>query len=219
MKLRIVVLWALLLFTGSAHAAGPNPPLINIGLWMGGGFTNDQTGEFSHCAASVSYVGGNILLVGILANGEWELGFMNENWQLVVGQGIPVDLNFDGGTPSRVYAIPINKTMAIVTMPKNSSIIKNFKEANRMDVFALNTLLPFNLDGTKPLFPALINCIKANVSPDHAKRIEKALSDNDSKSTNNPSGKNSGSNIKFKPKRSESENVSPAEGPGGGSLH
>jgi hypothetical protein len=218
MKLKIIVFW-LLLLTGSANAAGPNTPLINIGLWTGGSFTNDQTGEFSHCAASVSYVGGNILLVGILANGEWELGFMNENWQLVVGQGIPVDLNFDGDSPSRVYAIPITKNMAIVTMPKNSSIIKKFKEANRMDAFALNTLLPFNLDGTKPLFPALINCIKSNVSPENAKRIEKALSDNDSKSTSNSSGKNSGSNIKYKPKRPEPEIVSPPEGPGGGSLH
>ena len=208
-----------LLTTAPANAAGPIAPFINVGLWAGGSYTNDQTGQFSHCAAGVSYVGGNMLAVGITINAEWTLGFANENWQLVVGQGIPVDINFDGDTPTRVYAVPFSTNMASITMPKTSTLIKRFKDANRMDVYALNTLLPFNLDGTKPLFPALLKCIKDNVSPEVAHRIEKAMSDNDSRSTINSSVKNSGNSIKYRPKKIEPENDISADGPGGGSLH
>ncbi len=40
-----------------AHAAGPFGT-INVGGWTGGAFSNDTTGEFSHCAASSTFGSG-----------------------------------------------------------------------------------------------------------------------------------------------------------------
>lgn len=47
---------------GAANAAGPFGS-VNIGNWIGGAFSNDQTGAFSHCAATTPYANGVILVV------------------------------------------------------------------------------------------------------------------------------------------------------------
>jgi hypothetical protein len=44
----------------AAHAGGPFGS-IRIGNWMGGAFSDDNTGAFSHCGATTSYANGVIL--------------------------------------------------------------------------------------------------------------------------------------------------------------
>ena len=46
-----------------AHAAGPFGS-IHVGNWIGGAFSDDNTGAFSHCAATSSYASGVSLVVG-----------------------------------------------------------------------------------------------------------------------------------------------------------
>ena len=43
---------ALFLLCSAARAAGPYRP-FQIGLWLGGAYTDDRTGSFSHCSAGV----------------------------------------------------------------------------------------------------------------------------------------------------------------------
>ena len=45
------------------HAAGPFGN-VHVGNWKGGAFTDDNTGAFSHCAATTTYGNGVILVVG-----------------------------------------------------------------------------------------------------------------------------------------------------------
>ncbi|TMJ23150.1 MAG: serine protease, partial [Alphaproteobacteria bacterium] len=40
-----------------AHAAGPFGT-IHVGAWNGGAYTDDNTGNFSHCAAGSEYASG-----------------------------------------------------------------------------------------------------------------------------------------------------------------
>src|SRR5207253_142792 len=54
MKRCVVALAALLVGVLSAEARGPYGT-ISVGNWKGGAFTNDQTGEFSHCGATAMY--------------------------------------------------------------------------------------------------------------------------------------------------------------------
>ena len=57
-----------------AHAAGPFGK-IHVGNWSGGAFSDDNTGGFSHCAASSGFASGAILVVGQNAANSWLLGF------------------------------------------------------------------------------------------------------------------------------------------------
>lgn len=62
-----------------AHAAGPFGS-ANVGNWIGGAFSNDETGAFSHCAATAPYANGVILVVGYNAVGTWTLAFASPGY-------------------------------------------------------------------------------------------------------------------------------------------
>ncbi len=66
MKLNFVVVALLssLIAISTAEARGPYGS-INVGNWKGGAYTNDQTGEFSHCAAGAGYDSGIYFMVTI----------------------------------------------------------------------------------------------------------------------------------------------------------
>ena len=96
------VLFALAGF-GSAEARGPYGS-ISVGNWKGGAFTNDQTGEFSHCGATAIYQSGIIFVVMIDGTPSWSLGFAHDKWSLSGGQAFPIALTFDGGPAVNVQA-------------------------------------------------------------------------------------------------------------------
>jgi hypothetical protein len=48
-------------------------------------------------------------------------------------------------------------------MPQNSSLLKQFMDAQNMNAFAQGNLFGFNLEGTLPLMRALIGCVKKQV--------------------------------------------------------
>jgi hypothetical protein len=61
---RVALFVSMFVMSGAAHAAGPFRP-FQFGLWSGGAWTNDQTGAFSHCAASVPYTSGITMFASI----------------------------------------------------------------------------------------------------------------------------------------------------------
>src|ERR1700751_5141632 len=81
--------------TSIANAAGPYGN-IHVGNWKGGAFTDDNTGAFSHCAATTAYGNGIILVVGQNASNSWLLSFASPNFHLKQGETVPIDLTFDG---------------------------------------------------------------------------------------------------------------------------
>lgn len=85
-------------FTDKAIAAGPNEQ-FKIGNWIGGSYTSESDGTFSHCVAWATYNSNITLYVTITHQGGWNLGFANDNWNLSTGSSIPIDLSFDGGPP------------------------------------------------------------------------------------------------------------------------
>ena len=85
---------AFLLCQATAVAKDIGQP-FKVGLWMGSAYTEDNTGAFSHCAASASYNSGIIFLVSVNRNWGWNLGFAHPSWALTPGQTIPINLTFD----------------------------------------------------------------------------------------------------------------------------
>lgn len=80
---------------GSALAAGPFGS-VNVGNWIGGAFSNDQTGAFSHCAATTPYANGVILVVSQNVAGTWSLAFASPNYHFNKGENAAIDVTFDG---------------------------------------------------------------------------------------------------------------------------
>lgn len=60
-----------------SHARGPYGS-ITVGNWQGGAYTDDNSGNFTHCAAGASYQSGIYFLVLVDAAGHWRLGFSHQ---------------------------------------------------------------------------------------------------------------------------------------------
>jgi len=139
-----------------AHAKGPYGN-IHVGNWRGGAFTDDNTGAFSHCAATTAYGNGIILVVGQNASNSWLLSFASPNFHLKQGETVPIDLTFDGQAEARIFASANSNIMATAILPPN--VVRTFQKASLMVAVSGSTVLNFNLTSTGPLLAALSSCV------------------------------------------------------------
>src|SRR5260370_6361093 len=160
MKLKLVVatLLSSLIAISAAQARGPYGS-INVGNWKGGAYTNDQTGEFTHCAVGAGYDSGIYFMVTIDQGAGWSLGFYNPKWTLANNQAFQIAVTFDGQRPFNVQGVALNENLIRVPMPVDSTLIAQFRKAKSMTAFTQGQLFQFNLDQTAALLPALANCV------------------------------------------------------------
>ncbi|MDI4233597.1 trypsin-like peptidase domain-containing protein [Bradyrhizobium sp. Arg237L] len=156
----VVAAACVVLSVTSSHARGPYGS-ITIGNWQGGAYTDDNSGNFTHCAAGASYQSGIYFLVLIDARGNWRLGFSHQGWRLTAGESFPMTLTFDGEQPFNVYGRPLGAQLVAVDMPLNSSLINQFRKARTMSAFAEGQLFQFDLNQTAQLLPALVTCVES----------------------------------------------------------
>lgn len=141
---------------GAAHAAGPFGS-VNVGNWVGGAFSNDETGAFSHCAATTPYASGVILVVSQNAAGTWSLAFASPSYRFNKGENATIDVTFDGQEQARLFATAYRSDMLTAIMPAN--VVRTFQKASLMVATAGRAVLNFNLTSTGPVVAALANCV------------------------------------------------------------
>jgi S1-C subfamily serine protease len=139
-----------------AHAKGPFG-LIHVGGWKGGAFTDDNTGAFSHCAATTTYASGITLVVGQNASNAWLLGFASPAFHLTQGNTVPLDVTFDGQAEARLFATANSEGMATAILPPN--VARAFQKASLMVAVSGGSTMQFNLTSTGPLLPVLASCV------------------------------------------------------------
>lgn len=140
----------------AARAAGPFGS-VNVGNWIGGAFSNDQTGGFSHCAATTPYANGVILVVSQNAAGTWSLAFASPGYRFNKGENAAIDVTFDGQEQARLYATAYQSNMLTAIMPLN--VVRTFQKASLMVATAGRAVLNFDLTSTGPVIAALANCV------------------------------------------------------------
>ena len=156
---------SLVLDTMAAHSAGPIRP-FQLGLWSGGAYTNEQTGGFSHCAASVPYKSGISMFVAVNRLFGWSLGFYDPQWNLTPASQIPIQIHFDGGPGFNVTGTVLRPMLVEVPMPDNSSLINTFRKSFQMSALAQNQGFMFNLNGTSRLMVQLVECVRTALALD-----------------------------------------------------
>jgi S1-C subfamily serine protease len=158
MRLKSFVIAALLLVSVAdvARAKGPFGS-VNVGNWIGGAFSNDETGTFSHCAATTPYANGVILVVSQNAAGSWLLAFASPSYHFNKGENAAIDVIFDGQEQARLFATANQPNMLTAVMPLN--VVRTFQKASLMVATAGRAVLNFDLTSTGPVIAALANCV------------------------------------------------------------
>lgn len=141
---------------GIAHAKGPFGS-VNVGNWIGGAFSNDETGAFSHCAATTPYANGVILVVSQNVAGTWSLAFASPSYRFDKGENAAIDVTFDGQEQARLFATAYQSNMLTAVMPLN--VVRTFQKASLMVATAGRAVLNFDLTSTGPVIAALANCV------------------------------------------------------------
>ncbi|WJR78239.1 trypsin-like peptidase domain-containing protein [Bradyrhizobium sp. NP1] len=140
----------------TAQAAGPFGS-IRVGNWVGGAFTDDNSGAFSHCAATTTYASGVSLVVGQNATNSWLLSFASSAFRYTKGEGTQIDVLFDGQMPARLFANANSQIMTTAILPPN--IARVFQKASLMVANLGGNTLQFNLTSTGPLIAAIATCV------------------------------------------------------------
>jgi hypothetical protein len=141
-----------------ASAAGPTRPL-KVGAWVGGAYTDPNSGAFSYCAAATPYKSGITFFVSVTRDYQWSLAFSDPNWTLNAGQTIPIELTFNGGSKFNVVGTARSRDFVTLPMPDNSQLISRFRAATTMTAVANNNVFQFALTTTSRLLPALVHCV------------------------------------------------------------
>ncbi|HEX4615998.1 MAG TPA: hypothetical protein VH230_08800 [Stellaceae bacterium] len=154
---------ALFILCSAARAAGPYRP-FQIGLWLGGAYTDDRTGNFSHCSAGVVYDGGiNLFVVSTEAHGWW-LGFTSPHWSLTPSASIPVKLQFDGLAPLEVLGTITDGQLLLVPAPDESHLVDIFLRSSRIVVTAQERSFSLSLAATSGVLSELANCVRNSIA-------------------------------------------------------
>ncbi|WP_024516433.1 trypsin-like peptidase domain-containing protein [Bradyrhizobium sp. Tv2a-2] len=140
----------------SAQAAGPYGT-IHVGNWIGGAFSDDSTGAFSHCAATTSYASGVSLVIGQNIASAWLLGFASPDFKLNTGDQMAIDVTFDGQSQARLFATASSSNMVIAILP--ASVARTFQRSSLMVAQAGKATLQFNLTSTGPLLAVIATCV------------------------------------------------------------
>jgi S1-C subfamily serine protease len=147
-----------LLLSFSAVAGGPYGS-IRIGHWIGGAFTDEATGNFSHCGAAVPYQHGVVLLLGLHAQEGWSLGFSHQAWQLKRGEVFSIDLTFDGRAQFRVFGGTRSANVITALIGNNSALVRELSKAGVMVAVIKGGVVQFNLDATSQVLSSLAHCV------------------------------------------------------------
>jgi len=134
------------------------------GNWQGGAYSNDQTGQFSHCAAYAPYKSGIAMFVAVDRQFSWRLLFTNQSWNLTVGRSIPLIITFDGRAPWTGTATATDVHAVRVEMVADSSLVQSFRAAEVMRIDASGRTFSFALSGTSRLMVDLVRCVNNSLA-------------------------------------------------------
>jgi len=158
---RIVVVLSVIASLCAAPAANAKGPFgtIHVGNWIGGAYTDDTTGAFSHCGASASFVNGTFLTLGRNARGYWIIGFLRSAWNKTTGQAAQVDITFDGQSQLRLFGSVVNRNFMTAILPSNAAV-EQLRKSHLMAVVIDQEVFQFALTATEELLPAIARCVE-----------------------------------------------------------
>lgn len=74
------------------------------GYWAGAAYSDDYSGEFSHCVVSAEYVSGDILYLSVTSGATVVVGVGNPSFRFTVGESFPVSIYIDRRRPFHARA-------------------------------------------------------------------------------------------------------------------
>jgi hypothetical protein len=162
-RIAAIVAVASVLWGSSANAAGPLRG-FQAGLWTGGAYTDDRTGDFTHCSAGVAYDSGINMFILVTGDHRWWLGFINPRWTFAPNAKMPVELRFDGGPRLAMTATVPSRLIVLVPLPSDPRLIDRLGRSAELVLVAEERSFFFQLSGTPAVTAELKTCVQKSLA-------------------------------------------------------
>ncbi len=135
----------------------------NVGNWTVGAFSDDSTGQFSYCAAWVTYNSNIALSFDIYSDYSWAVFFQNPQWKLTTNAQYPVTLTIDRNASMNINATAVDTATVAVPLDDSEDLFNEFAHGDQLTLStAGGANLPFLLTGTAKVLPKLLVCVRAH---------------------------------------------------------
>ena len=131
---------------------------VNLHGWLVGAYSNDRTGLFSHCAASVPYQSGVLLLFSVGKDFNWSMGFANSRWRLQPGSVFNLSYAIDNGPQIQARGQSLSNALVEVPLIDNRALFEMFRRGHRLIVQAAGEQFVFSLDNSAKVLAATLEC-------------------------------------------------------------
>lgn len=145
-----------LIFSVPAHSATMDN--FVVAGWEGGAYSNDKTGQFSHCAISTPYQSGITLVFTIDSKLNWSMAFYNNVWQLNQGASYQLSYSVDNDAAIQATGLAFDPHGVSVDLPDSGPLFEQFRYGNQLRLEAAGGTFFFNLIGTSKALSAILAC-------------------------------------------------------------
>lgn len=131
---------------------------IRRGNWNGAAYTYNETGKFSHCVVSASYVSGDTLYLSVNQDATVTVGVQSPALRMQQGQEIPVTLYIDRRPPFYGRAFAVNSDFATLNLPEFEAALAALQKGRTLVVKSAVGTSTYNLTGTYRALNETLNC-------------------------------------------------------------
>ena len=137
---------------------------FQIGAWLGGAFTDDDTGRFNSCLATAEYNSGITMFVRIDRELLWEIGFLSSSWSFNKGERIKLRFRIDRSKWENVVATAYSTNGVRIAMDGRAQLVKRFRGGRVFELRDNAETFRFDLTGTSRLMVALARCTEKQLA-------------------------------------------------------
>jgi hypothetical protein len=132
------------------------------GNWAGGAYLDSQTGAFSHCAVSASYLSGDMLIFSMSRDGVIGVGVASPALNLQPGVSFPVSIVVDRRRPYYGSAVALNSNHASVYIEELDAALDAFRRGFTLTVEGVSMRGQYDLTGTFHALERMTRCAIEN---------------------------------------------------------
>ncbi len=126
--------------------------------WLVGAYTNDRTKSFSHCAASIKYKSGILLLFSVTKDFRWVMGFANPEWRLTTGAKYNIQYAVDSSPALTAAATAVSTQQVAAELPPKTTLFQLFRQGRLLKIQGEGKSFGFSLDNTSSVLAELLRC-------------------------------------------------------------
>ncbi len=157
MRVCLALIWMLVL-SASLGAAEIPGSTFRSGVWDGGAYSFDETGQFSHCGISTPYKSRDSLFFFANYDGTYNLGISKPDPVFKQGEVFPVTFIIDRRAPLYGEGVAHSEKFAILRIYDSARGLDALKRGSVLRILSQNQRSGYNLGGTFKAFETARQC-------------------------------------------------------------